>query len=257
MNLSYAVGDNEHPRVKNIPEDVIFIQVSLNLLLGDNGKLAVDGICGSKTVAAIFWFQRSHVAMTNPDGIVDPKGATITTLLYKTQHLTFFEAWPGVVLDQNLRYRINRIAKDYYFQSGQVFKTPIKIVLTSGLRSSMSQASAMFYKFLSGGDYKLYKNKEAAKQIYDSFKSGRRLGLSNAQIKTRMKEVIDEQIAEGIYISKHLKYGAVDVRSRILTPAQQDLFMSVAAQYVESILLEKHPPHFHLQFADDKRAAIA
>jgi hypothetical protein len=60
--------------------------------------------------------------------------------------------------------------------------------------------------------------------------------------------VIQKQIARGIYISAHLRAGAVDVRSRDLSRAEKKHFSSVLADMKDVQMLEEFtPPHFHLQ----------
>lgn len=61
-----------------------------------------------------------------------------------------------------------------------------------------------------------------------------------------MKAVIDTQISKMIYISKHLKTGAVDVRSKNMTVAEKAHFKSAATGIAIKIILETTPPHFHL-----------
>lgn len=248
MQISKPVGDKRYPRVKNLKDDVLLVQVSFNLLLPANEQLDVDGICGPKTVAVINWFQENFVALPKPDGVIDPGGVTFKTLMYKTQHRVFYDAFPSAVLDSSMRYKTNRFAKDYYFESGVKLRQPTRVTVTSGIRTSASQAGAMFRKFHSGGDYKIYRNRVAAKEIYDQYVAGKALGLGAAENTRRMKLVIDGQMQRGVYISMHLKSGAVDFRSRTLTAAQKALFMSLAERHVDVVLLERFPPHFHVQF---------
>ncbi len=59
---------------------------------------------------------------------------------------------------------------------------------------------------------------------------------------------INEQIKKGKYISKHLKKGAVDVRSRDMTESDKTFFKKAAAGIALIVILEATPPHFHLQF---------
>lgn len=249
ISIRYPVGEPSVSRVRNQRDDVTLIQVLLNLMIANSNKLAVDGLIGQKTIDAIRWFQYEYVRMPEPDGVVDPRGETLIELNQQTQDLKYYTAWQGVEMDRFLEGNTNQLAKDFYFTSGIKFREPVRITLTSGIRSSDSQARAMFNKFLGGGDYKLYKNRVAAKEIYDSYSDGMDRGLSHDDIITDMRLVVDEQMFRGIYISKHLTNLAVDVRSRIMTSAQKDLFMAVSRRHVETIILEKVPPHFHLQFA--------
>lgn len=249
MEIRYPVGEPSVPRVKNERADVALIQLLLNLMIATSNKLVIDGLVGPKTIEAIIWFQYEYVRMPEPDGVVDPRGETLAELDHQTGDLTYYHAWSGVEMDSFLEGNTNRLAKDFYFTSGVKFQEPVRITLTSGIRSSDSQARAMFNKFLGGGDYKLYTNRVAAKEIYDRYQEGMDRGLSHGEVMTEMRYVIEEQMFRGVFISKHLTNLAVDVRSRIMSAAQKELFMAVARRHVDVIILEKIPPHFHLQFA--------
>jgi hypothetical protein len=78
ITISRSVGK----KAPNIPKDVSTIQELLNDVPPDEGgpdpKLAVDGLCWGKTIAAIHKFQRTF--MKWPDDRVDPGGRTLTRL---------------------------------------------------------------------------------------------------------------------------------------------------------------------------------
>jgi peptidoglycan hydrolase-like protein with peptidoglycan-binding domain len=65
-----------------LPQDVMTVQYLLNCVPSGRGgpapELAVDGIAGPKTLAAIRAFQQRH--MTSPDGRIDPGGPTLALL---------------------------------------------------------------------------------------------------------------------------------------------------------------------------------
>lgn len=64
----------------------------------------------------------------------------------------------------------------------------------------------------------------------------------------KIKTEIDGQIENGIYISMHLKKGAIDVRSRDMSIAQKEHFKAAAKEVAVAVILETTPPRFHLQF---------
>src|SRR5258708_2086262 len=74
--ISQPVGQGQFAR--NLLDDVRTIQEALNqvtvegLAGGPIPLLAVDGIKGPKTQAAIFNFQQFQVQGINPDGLVEP-----------------------------------------------------------------------------------------------------------------------------------------------------------------------------------------
>jgi len=65
----------------NRPEDVRVVQELLNKHTRPSMQLLqVDGMAGSKTIAAIEAFQRHMLSMIHPDGRVDPNGRTLIAL---------------------------------------------------------------------------------------------------------------------------------------------------------------------------------
>ena len=148
----------------------------------------------------------------------------------------------GVILDAKIEKKVKKIADKYYELTGK------GIVVTSGTRSSSSQASAMYGK-LSGGDkLTVYKDQKSAKEILNTYDAGVKAGKSKAEIIADIRDDLDNQIKKEKYISKHLKRGAVDVRSRDMSESDKTNFKKAAAGIAFTVILEATPPHFHLQF---------
>lgn len=148
----------------------------------------------------------------------------------------------GVSLDPEIEKKVKKIADKYYGL------TKKDIVVTSGTRSSSSQASAMYGKTSGGDKLTVYKNQKSAKKILNAYDAGVKEKKSKAEIISDIKDEIDEQIKNGVYISKHLKKGAVDIRSRDMTESDKTNFKKAAAGIATTVILETTPPHFHLQF---------
>lgn len=156
-----------------------------------------------------------------------------------TEHYTLK---PGVILDSSIEAKVKKIADKYYKLSKK------GIVITSGTRSAKSQASAMYGK-LSGGDkLKVYKDQASAKAILESYNSSTGANKTKSQVLQGIQDKIEDQIKKGKYISKHLKNGAVDIRSRDMTEKDKTNFKKAAAGVALITILEVTPPHFHLQF---------
>ncbi|MFZ3401566.1 hypothetical protein LCS82_29605, partial [Vibrio harveyi] len=64
----------------NKKKDVKIVQILLNSQ-AKAGKLITDGLCGSKTIGAIFSYQRTIMPGWKPDGRIDPNGRTFRELL--------------------------------------------------------------------------------------------------------------------------------------------------------------------------------
>lgn len=148
----------------------------------------------------------------------------------------------GVTLTSDIEAKVEKIADKYHNLSKKT------IVVTSGTRGSDSQASAMYGK-LSGGDrLKVYKDQKTVKLVLNSYDEGVKNKKTKTEIIADIRDDLDEQIKKGIYISKHLKSGAVDVRSRDMTDSDKTNFKKAAAGIAKTVILETTPPHFHLQF---------
>lgn len=254
--IRFPVGNTRKPRVKNTRDDVLRIQLALNLIMTRKAPLAPDGFCGPMTVDAIVWFQFFRARLRRPDGIIDPGGRTLSALIREVRQIKLYHAGSQVLMDRSLETKARKLAEDYYFASGVAYREPIRITLTSGIRSSTAQARAMYNKFRGGGSYGLYKDKKTAKEIYDAYRRGISHGHSQGRIISEMRTVIEIQMARGTYISHHLTNRAIDVRSRTLTSSQQRLFMIVAGRHANVALLERTPPHFHLQFPRRSKEGI-
>ena len=113
-------------------------------------------------------------------------------------------------------------------------------------RTSQSQAEAMYGKLSGGDQLAVYSNQTAAKEIKKAYDDAVIAKKSKVDITSDMKSVIDSQISKMIYISKHLKVGAVDIRSKDMTAAEKSHFKSAATGIAIKVILETTPPHFHL-----------
>jgi len=148
----------------------------------------------------------------------------------------------GVILEANVKLKIKKIADKYYVA------TQKNIVVTSGTRTSKSQAEAMYGKLAGGDKLTVYKNRTAAQEIKKSYDDAVIAKKLKPQVIQSIKSTIDSQILKKVYISKHLKKGAIDVRSRDMTPNEKIKFKTASLGVATKIILEVTPPHFHLQF---------
>lgn len=147
-----------------------------------------------------------------------------------------------VVLSAAITAKVKKVADKFYKETNK------KITVTSGTRTAQSQAAAMYGKLAGGDQLTVYSNQSAAKKIKKAYDDGVVAKKSKADIITEMKKVIDDQIKNGIYLSKHLKKGAIDVRSKDMSSDEKEKFKKAAKGIATTIILETTPPHFHLQF---------
>lgn len=152
-----------------------------------------------------------------------------------------FEALPDVVLRGPVVAKMNQLDEAYFRKTGE------HIVITSGTRDAALQAKAMYKMIKLGADIvRLYRNKGAAREIKQAYDAG--VGKPVGEVVAAMHAVIQDQIDRGVFISAHLRAGAVDVRNRSMSAGDKKAFTKSAAEIGGVTLLEEtKPPHFHLQ----------
>ncbi|VAW85720.1 hypothetical protein MNBD_GAMMA18-516 [hydrothermal vent metagenome] len=149
---------------------------------------------------------------------------------------------PGITLPIGIKVKVKKIADEYYSLTNN------KVVVTSGVRTAKSQAVAMYGKLSGGDSLIIYKNQIAAKEIKKAYDDGSAAKKPKNEIISDIEKRIGSQVKKGIYISKHLKEGAVDIRSRDMSSDEKTKFKRVAKGFAVVVILETTPPHFHLQF---------
>ncbi|XXT19255.1 hypothetical protein WME94_54430 [Sorangium sp. So ce429] len=152
-----------------------------------------------------------------------------------------YEVLPGVTLPAKIAAKIEQIDRGY------ARRTREHLVITSGTRDANRQARAMFTKLRLGEDLlQLYRNKAAVQEIKKAYQASSR--KPPEQVVAAMEAVIQDQIDRGIYVSAHLRRGAVDVRNRTMSSKERRAFLESAAE-IEGVLVieETTPPHYHLQ----------
>jgi len=156
------------------------------------------------------------------------------------QHYTLLS---DVALSEKVEERVGQIADAYFRRTGKT------LVITSGTRDPAQQAKAMYKMLRLGADIvRLYRNKAAAREIKQAYDAGRAARKSAEQIVADMYELIRGQVAREVFISAHLRAGAVDVRNRGMSAAAKKALIACAAEVQGVYLLEEtKPPHFHLQ----------
>ncbi|XYH97589.1 hypothetical protein ACMHYB_59185 [Sorangium sp. So ce1128] len=152
-----------------------------------------------------------------------------------------YEVLPGVTLPAKIAAKLEQIDRGY------ARRTREHLVITSGTRDANRQARAMFTKLRLGEDLlQLYRNKAAVQEIKKAYQASSR--KPPEQVVAAMEAVIQDQIDRGIYVSAHLRRGAVDVRNRTMSSKERRAFLESAAE-IEGVLVieETTPPHYHLQ----------
>lgn len=154
-----------------------------------------------------------------------------------------FTLLPGVTLSPLVKEKVTRLADAYHRRTGK------PLVITSGARDASEQAEAMYELFRLGADVtSLYRNKSALREIQQAYEDGRASARPTSAVVAAMAEVIRRQVVRGVYISAHLRAGAVDVRNRDMSTAEKRALLDAVAEVGGvSALEEAKPPHYHLQ----------
>ena len=154
-----------------------------------------------------------------------------------------FTTLPGVTLPTLVKEKVTRIADAYHRRTGK------GLVITSGARDAEDQAEAMYELFRLGADViNLYRNKSALREIQRAYEDGRTAARPAAAVVAAMAEVIRRQVERGVFISAHLRAGAVDIRNRDMTSTEKRALLDAVSEVGGvSALEESRPPHYHLQ----------
>lgn len=114
------------------------------------------------------------------------------------------------------------------------------LLVTSGRRTPRQQAGAMAYKLTRGDDLlQLYRARALVLEIVAA------AGDRTAPNVARMAEVIEGQVARGLYISSHLAADALDLRRRHYSAEQLDAVVAAARNLGARVVLE--PDHIHVE----------
>jgi hypothetical protein len=148
----------------------------------------------------------------------------------------------GVTLAATVKAKVKKIADAYHASTKKT------ITVTSGTRSASSQADAMYGKLAGGDKLSVYADQISAKEIKKAYDDGKAAKKAKTAIVKDMTQIIEAQIKKGKFISKHLKSGAVDVRSKDMSVKEKEEFKKAAKSVATSVILETTPPHWHLQF---------
>ncbi|MES2522660.1 MAG: hypothetical protein V4617_08190 [Gemmatimonadota bacterium] len=140
---------------------------------------------------------------------------------------------------------VHDIAEEFYRQTRE------RLHVTSGSRTPEKQAEAMYVKLELGDDIlSLYRNRTAATAIKAAYDAGKAAAKSRLVIQQDMTAVIAQQVAGGVFISRHLDHGAVDIRTReIPADVMQALRVVIASSPTVrgEPIEETTPPHYHLE----------
>lgn len=155
----------------------------------------------------------------------------------------------GIVLaDEAIKY-LNLIGEQYFKKTGKKFN------VNSGTRTPYRQAEAMFIVIQSGDSNLSLYNRDRVNPILDAYKTSKAAGKSREEIIQAMTAVIQDQVNNKIYISNHLKAGAIDIdingegEIAPMSSTEKKIMIEIAIKVTGGQAFEeKSPPHIHIQY---------
>jgi hypothetical protein len=141
-------------------------------------------------------------------------------------------------------HRLIAIAKRYHEATHK------HLVVTGGTRDAERQAELMCAKLDHHDDIlALYENKHLAREVTEAYEEAQKAHLSHGRTVKTIRERIQAQVARGEFISRHLLSGAADVRSRGMSPSDQQAFRHAVGEEPGASVLDERDgaaPHFHV-----------
>lgn len=154
----------------------------------------------------------------------------------------------GIEMNDVLRERIGEVAAIYFK------KTKRTLEITSGYRSPSRQAAAMYGKLAVGGSLAIYKNQTLVDPLRKAYREGRKKRWKKERIIAAMADILESQVARGIYLSRHMRGRAFDVRSNGMSARQRSAFREAVAEVGDMrVIYESKPPHFHVEILDKSK----
>lgn len=148
----------------------------------------------------------------------------------------------GVRVSDDVRAKLVIIAERFYEKTRHV------LYVTSGTRSPEAQATAMYKKLRLGDRLRAYRNRAAVDPLVAIYDKGRKKRRPQSEIVGEMARVIASQCERGVYLSRHLKAHAFDLRSYDLTASQRKTLAAIVREVGGvHFLQEKRPPHIHCE----------
>lgn len=150
---------------------------------------------------------------------------------------------PGVRLEGETLTHLRRVAARYFRATAR------RAVVTSGTRTPLEQADAMYAKVRYGGSLGIYKDRDVVKRLKAAAKAARRAGGGREEVVRAMAAIVEAELRRGNPISRHLVRGAADLRSTGLGGSDKKaLRAAILAEPGAKLLVERRPPHFHVSF---------
>lgn len=159
-----------------------------------------------------------------------------------------YRVLPGVLLEPEVEAPLGRLAERFLAATGR------RLVFTSGMRTPEAQAQAMLQKIHLGQSLvRLYRKQDAIRELLAAYRGAQRAGHGKGATIAILASMLRAQMRRGVYLSLHLRSGAVDMRTRNLTPRDRRIFRRLVSEFHELYIgvEERVPPHIHLEVYPD------
>jgi len=203
----------------------------------------------------------SSFSSRSASGQIYPFDNTFKTLVGLSWSPDYYVLQPGVELTLSSLQLVKEMSDRFYACTSKTTN------ISSGYRGPGKQAQAMFDKITfyplntgTGVDAvrNEYLNKNLVDQVLNKYKEVKG-GYTNLVGKTgdfsrfekeavvAMTRIIEQQVASGQYVSKHLYNSAFDVIKTGFTPTDCQFYKTIANEANYSMINEGDPPHLHFQ----------
>jgi hypothetical protein len=202
----------------------------------------VDAARAKLNDAAPVFLRRIHAALKeNLEGASAEVRATGEEIANEVAQAVPYHVNPGIEMPVSIEMKVARIAEKTVERSGH------KLTITSGTRNAYRQAGAMRTKMDLGENIsRLYKHKSAVGEVMSAYRYARTMGMNDEATTHHMAAAIDSLVERGVFLSRHQREGAVDIRTRGLSAHEFNTVRTAAREVGAAVLYESTPPHFHL-----------
>lgn len=155
----------------------------------------------------------------------------------------------GIVLADDAIAHLDNIGAAYFEKIAKKFN------VNSGTRTPYRQAAAMWVKYAKDKKLSEYGTGAAITEILQAIKTAQAAGKTGDAIVQAMADAIQKQVDRGVYISKHLKAGAIDIAVvasagvPAMSKTEKKTMIEIAKKVTGGNAFEEtNPPHIHIQY---------
>ncbi len=170
----------------------------------------------------------------------DKAKKTATNDVKPAKNGTHYKVQSGIKVTSKVEAKMAELGKKVFDKTGR------KVTFSSGYRSPKTQAAAMYDKVAKNkGSFNEYRQKDLAKEIQKAYLTSPK---NREKAVEAMSKVIEKQVANGKFISDHLRSNAVDISSvdEKYYPAIKDIVMKEMNGKMAKH--ETTPIHLHIEF---------